>query len=193
MAFEINTSKIGERIKELKKIKKLKQDDLINLTGTSRVTISNYEQGKVKPPIDFLMKLSAYYDVSMDWLCGLSDNTGGRNIETYADLFAQLQVICQECNVEISTWTEECGGFYNNSVEYYKHLRIDIDDNLLASSFEEYDEMRNLKDKHTINEHLFNLWLEDKLNTLSCDFLPKHTPAEGDLPKHTPSEDDLPF
>lgn len=68
----MDISKIGSRIKELKELKNLKQDDLIELTGLSRVTISNYEQGKVKPPVEFLMKLAETYDVSIDWLCGLN-------------------------------------------------------------------------------------------------------------------------
>lgn len=45
------------------------------MMGVSVVTISNYESGKTKPPVQKLMKLSMALDVSIDDLIGLSDSS----------------------------------------------------------------------------------------------------------------------
>lgn len=60
--MEINNVTIGNRIKELRTSKNLTQEDIAKMVKVSKATISNYEKGKVSPPIELLIKLAERYD-----------------------------------------------------------------------------------------------------------------------------------
>lgn len=63
----------SSKLKLLRKEKNLQQGELAKELGVSRGSISFYENGDRVPDIEFLSKASAYFDVSADWLLGLSD------------------------------------------------------------------------------------------------------------------------
>lgn len=65
---------IGKRLKDLRIKNKLSQNDLALSLGIKRHTISAYETDSITPPIDKLILISKYYGVSIDYLCGVSDN-----------------------------------------------------------------------------------------------------------------------
>lgn len=55
---------LGDRIKELRKERNMTQEDLSNVTGISRRTIEDYEQGKAKTPSAVtVLLLSSYFEV----------------------------------------------------------------------------------------------------------------------------------
>ncbi|MFT9496333.1 helix-turn-helix domain-containing protein [Anaerosolibacter sp.] len=59
---------ISERLKYLRKLNKLSQDDVSEHIGASRGNISDWERGRSKPGADALRELSRFYKVSIDWL-----------------------------------------------------------------------------------------------------------------------------
>lgn len=61
------------RLKDVREYKKLSQSDIAALLQTTQEQISKYETGKQLMGIDKYMKLSIYYNVSIDYLCGLID------------------------------------------------------------------------------------------------------------------------
>jgi len=61
------------RLKDVREYKKLSQSDIAALLETTQEQISKYETGKQLMGIDKYMKLSVYYNVSIDYLCGLVD------------------------------------------------------------------------------------------------------------------------
>ena len=61
------------RLKDVREYKKLSQSDIAALLETTQEQISKYETGKQLMGIDKYMKLSVYYNVSIDYLCGLLD------------------------------------------------------------------------------------------------------------------------
>lgn len=67
-------SYIGKRLKDLRIKNKLSQNDLALSLGIKRHTISAYETDSISPPIDKLILISKYFSVSIDYLCGVSDN-----------------------------------------------------------------------------------------------------------------------
>lgn len=64
----------GERLKQLRTAKKLTQKQLAVKTDTSERGLQNYEMGIRKPAFDVLIALADYFDVSLDYLVGRSDN-----------------------------------------------------------------------------------------------------------------------
>ena len=157
--MEINNVTIGNRIKELRTSKNLTQEDIAKMVKVSKATISNYEKGKVSPPIELLIKLAERYDVSIDWLCGLSNEEIPR-LMSYGDAFFRL--------VEI----DKVIGFSVEDVTFCSNLRgtAVLFDATLTKALEEYQEMVNLRDNNTISEHLFNLWISDKVQQLDKQY-----------------------
>ena len=61
----------GYRLREQRLRKKLTQEQVGNLLGLSKATISGYENNTKLPSVAILRKLSALYGVSSDYLLGL--------------------------------------------------------------------------------------------------------------------------
>ena len=59
---------IGSKIKAARIEKKLTQEQVAELLGVSRQTISNWENEKSYPDIISVIKMSEYYGVTLDYL-----------------------------------------------------------------------------------------------------------------------------
>lgn len=64
----------AERLKELRVSKNLTMEQLGKDIGSTRATISNFENEQRKPSLDMLIKLADYFDVSIDYLAGRTDD-----------------------------------------------------------------------------------------------------------------------
>lgn len=63
-----------ERLNELRTSKNLTMERLGEQVDATRGTISNYENGNKRPSLEMLIKLATYFDVSLDYLIGRTDN-----------------------------------------------------------------------------------------------------------------------
>lgn len=63
-----------ERLTLLRKEKKLTMKQLGLIFGAAESTVSNWENGNREPSIAMLIKMSAFFNVSIDYLTGASDN-----------------------------------------------------------------------------------------------------------------------
>ena len=64
------------RLRELRTQKGLEQKDIAVLLNIGKGTISNWEVGRTEPSIEYLTKLAKYFEVSIDYLTGNSDEMG---------------------------------------------------------------------------------------------------------------------
>lgn len=80
---------VGDRIKRLRLEKNLKQDELGLLIQNTRVNISNYENGR-NLPNDVLIAYAKFFDVSTDWILGLTNDRkpGGSDLNAAMDALA---------------------------------------------------------------------------------------------------------
>ena len=62
------------RLKELRKRKGLSQLRLATDLNTTQNTISRYETSEREPGIDELIKIADYFNVSVDYLIGRTEN-----------------------------------------------------------------------------------------------------------------------
>ena len=62
------------RIRNLREDSDLTQSQIAEYLGTSQTMYARYERGANEMPIRHLIKLAKYYKVSLDYLCGLSNN-----------------------------------------------------------------------------------------------------------------------
>lgn len=63
-----------KRLKDLREDKDYYQKDVAKLLGISQQYYSQYELGKYTMPIELLIILAKEYNVSIDYIVGLSDN-----------------------------------------------------------------------------------------------------------------------
>lgn len=69
-----NLLKFSNRLKQLRKEKKLKQSDMAELLELTTRHYQRYETGEVDPPTSKTIFLANYFDVSIDYLVGRTDN-----------------------------------------------------------------------------------------------------------------------
>jgi transcriptional regulator with XRE-family HTH domain len=63
----------SDRIIQLKNERKLLQKDIASSVGLSLRAYQYYEKGQKEPTLSVLLRLADYFDVSLDYLVGLSD------------------------------------------------------------------------------------------------------------------------
>lgn len=71
---EEERSEIVKRLKDLRKGKNESQKELAEAIGASSSIITNVEQGKSNLPLDVAMDIARHYGVTVDYICGLSDD-----------------------------------------------------------------------------------------------------------------------
>lgn len=64
---------LGERLKELRKERGLTQKQLAEALGLNSVTYLHYEKEQHEPPLGLLADFAKFFDVSVDYLLGLSE------------------------------------------------------------------------------------------------------------------------
>lgn len=74
-------SRMGSRIKELRKRMGMTQSDLAKKLGISASAVGMYEQGRREPDSRIILKLSESFNVSVDYLLGNSDSSVDGSIE----------------------------------------------------------------------------------------------------------------
>ena len=63
----------NERIRALREDRDLTQTQIAELLHVGQKTYSDYELGRTQIPLDSVIVLARYYDVNMDYICGISD------------------------------------------------------------------------------------------------------------------------
>jgi transcriptional regulator with XRE-family HTH domain len=67
-------SNFSERLKEIRISTKLSQKKVAEITGISISVYQEYEYGTIEPTISRLEVLSRCFQISADWLLGISDD-----------------------------------------------------------------------------------------------------------------------
>jgi transcriptional regulator with XRE-family HTH domain len=96
------------RLKHLRQKYKLTQGELADILGIKSTAISNYESKRNEPSFEKLIALSEYFDVSCDYLLGISDAylpIGGEVLDKdIVDFFQLYQRLNKENSLEIKNY-----------------------------------------------------------------------------------------
>jgi transcriptional regulator with XRE-family HTH domain len=102
----------GDRLSELRKKKKMSQDDLAKKIGVHAPVIGRYERSEVKPSIEVAVKIADALNVSLDYLVGSTDLVLEKGIvnriqsiqklseEDKGHLFALMDAFLLKCNIQ---------------------------------------------------------------------------------------------
>ena len=81
-----------KRLKELRLAHGETQKDLANAIEVGRTTVSEYESGKIVPKQEGLLRIANHFNVSVDYLTGVSNERATRK-QNASDLDALLNTI----------------------------------------------------------------------------------------------------
>lgn len=97
------------RLKQLRQKHKLTQSELADILGLKPTAVSNYESRRNEPSFDKLIALSKYFDVSCDYLLGISDAylpVGGEVLDKdIVDFFSIYQQLNTDSVRELQEFT----------------------------------------------------------------------------------------
>ncbi len=85
---------VKNRIRDLREDLDLRQIDVAKATGIDQKTLSNYETGKTNPDSYSIIKLADFFQVTTDYLLGVSSS----DKKTKKDIIDQLDEIEKEIN-----------------------------------------------------------------------------------------------
>ena len=88
---EYKLKSFNTKIKDLRKEHKKTQQNMADLLKIRRSTYGEYERGKILPPMDKMKILADYFNVSIDYLIGGSNETEFATEITFIDVSKQLE------------------------------------------------------------------------------------------------------
>ena len=91
---------VGGRLRALREGVKLSQAKIAAMVGTSQVSINRYESGTGAPPLKTLLWYADYFDVSLDYIFGRTDNPQGKLYEYKPKIIendAEMQRFIEMC------------------------------------------------------------------------------------------------
>lgn len=70
-------TKIGDRLRSLRVENRYFQKQIAEMCDVTQATIGRYETGVVTPPLDKLLWYADFFNVSLDYIFGRTDNPAG--------------------------------------------------------------------------------------------------------------------
>ena len=64
---------ISERIRNLREDSDKNQTEIASVLNVGQRTYSDYETGKIRIPLESVILLARYYNVDMNYICGISN------------------------------------------------------------------------------------------------------------------------
>lgn len=77
---------VGERMRGLRESVKFSQIKLAKEFGLSQSSLARYEIDDASQPLELLLKYADYFDVSMDYVFGRTDNPKGASYENHVNV-----------------------------------------------------------------------------------------------------------
>ena len=69
---------VGQRLRALRTGMKLTQVQMAEYIGMVQSSVNRYEAGESEPSFEILLKYADYFDVSLDYIFGRTDNPQGK-------------------------------------------------------------------------------------------------------------------
>ena len=70
----VKTMNYYQRLKDVREDNDLKQINIANILNTTQKQYSRWETGDYQIPLDKMITLAKYYDISLDYLAGLTND-----------------------------------------------------------------------------------------------------------------------
>jgi Predicted transcriptional regulators len=71
-------NEVANRLRILRETLRMSQTDIAKIIGITQTSVYRYEMGMAEPPIKTMLWYADYFDVSMDYIYGRTDNPQGK-------------------------------------------------------------------------------------------------------------------
>lgn len=95
-----------DRLRSLRKKRGLSQVEAAKRMGIARTTYSNYEAGNREPDIDTLIEMANFYEVSVDYLVGRTNDPNMTFTEQERFLYDKLDLTDEEIINQVDMYFE---------------------------------------------------------------------------------------
>lgn len=145
------------RLKSIRNEMDLSQRDFAEKVGCTAATLSAYENNTKNPSLEIVKNIAEKCNISIDWLCGLSDNKYiNREFVTFSDainMFFELERVNQ---LYISPEMMSDVALNDSAI-------INFRNDEMKSFIKEWIKMKELHDSNSIDDDVYNLWKEKTL------------------------------
>lgn len=149
----------SERLKEIRIKLNLTQKQLGDMVNANSATISAYETGIKNPSLGIVKQICEKCKVSLDWLCGLSNNNDTDEVKTYGDIIKLLVKLSEGVNVYIMTKAYDA-----EKLDLRATGELIFLDTTVIDFFSEWGKTKNLYEQDIIDLELYSLWIHKKIN-----------------------------
>lgn len=178
------TNFIGDNLLRLRRIKGLTQADIAKVLGIGQTAYSAWEKGKTKPPLDQLIRLASFFEVSLDELCGLNGDRSTSN-PTQADIIKSILNLYDYggATINIESIDVETVGYDGPETEQMPVVTITFNHEYdwLIEFIKAWSKLKDIEKSGLIKSDVVQAWVSEQLRQKK-DFLPN-----GEY------TDDLPF
>lgn len=150
------------RIRELRVSLNMSQASFADSIDISHTSMSAYENGKKKPPLETLLKIADMYNVSLDWLCARSDKQLGE-VKTETDALQKLIEISKVPEIQIDINKGDFSNLNFNNPIVDPSGKIEISSRNLPKFLYKWSDILTVYNNGTINEELYELWCDNEI------------------------------
>ena len=91
---------VAERIRDLRLSVKLSQAKMGQIVGVRQSSLDRYEHNQSSPSFETLVRYADYFDVSLDYIFGRTDNPQGKQYEgkiRFAEIDPEMEKFVEMC------------------------------------------------------------------------------------------------
>lgn len=159
--MNINHEILSSRLKEVRTSLNLTQSAFAESIDISTIMVSSLENSVKVPSFNLITTIATKYNVSLDWLCGLSESRYFDNsIHTYSDLFRMLISILEyHYTAEDKTEVPIIHSVECEDKQFPVSMQFMEDENY-RTFLTAWIKIFKLYHEGTIEKDLYELWLE---------------------------------
>ncbi len=165
---DIELQIFSDKLKELRSSLGLTQAEFVDGLGITASSLSAYEKNLKNPSVSVAKRIAEKYKVSIDWLCGLSEQKNlTQSFTTYQDIANTLFEI--DASIDAA--------FGEENTDYGTITYLSFDDIIMNDFMKEWLEATNVLNNTSINREItktmYESWKKSKLDELGKKKLKK--------------------
>lgn len=167
----MNSTTVGNRLKELRSIKKMTQKEFSAFLGIPQPSVSAYENSKNSPTIEVLIDIANKCNVSLDWLSGRTNNhpsiTSMKDIVSFLYEFSMLNEVGFNIEIEdkFENDIENDKNRWNAKIIFYGNSKDNPSNSDVCNILKELSENIYDLDSYSITKEQF-----DELKATSIEY-----------------------
>ena len=191
-----NREIFSERLKELRAQTGKTQKQFAQFVESTPATISAYENATKNPSLDVVMNIAKKCHVSLDWICGFSDEKG-ISLNTCADILKLLFEIGLLDGIELDNGFFKDTGCDPRRIDpdpsYQLFMMIYFNDTTINDALAKWKKMFDLYQNGTIDEEVYRLWVEKTLKEYNMPYHPNKGVRSESNTDLSSIPDEMPF